>query len=153
VLAGWLCTLAATVLLSVSQLSPATAGSISVPESVALEAIVGTTEIIEVDAVFTPDPGFDNINWAVESLFPPFSAFLGADCINQTDCPLLVFFKPPGSGSFAGSLTVVVAESTPDFGNTYASGGGRLAARVSLCPINLLINGHTYDDGNGSFRP
>lgn len=119
----------AAVLLSVGQLSPARAATLTFSsENVNFgDVTVGTTETIPVTATFTLDTGFDSVLWDLR--VPPSSFSAPNNCdVESTTCVVDVSFSPTTSGSFSDALTF----SGLEFSLTTGLSGGVADAFVNL---------------------
>ena len=106
--------LAATVLLSVSQLSPATAASVNVSQNSFDFGNVplGTTGIVEITANATPDPGFRFGSWLFGGA--PFSqSIVGSSCGSDPTCVLHLSFSPTATGDFSQAVMLGIVEFPP----------------------------------------
>jgi hypothetical protein len=108
--------LAATVLLSVGQLSPATAASISLsPDTIDFGNVtVGEfSNFQQATATFTPDPGFVPLGWGLEFVPPPFHVATPCGESASFTCAADLFFGPTTSGDFSLGALFVATEFDP----------------------------------------
>jgi len=138
--------LAATVLLSVSQLSPVTAATISVsPDPVAFGNVtVGTTDTIPITATLTPDTGQNAFGWFFNAPLGPFSATASSspvgNCGNDLTCVIDVSFAPTTKESFSTELTLFVQElSSPTTVQQNVLLDGMGVVRVSSTPLPATL--------------
>jgi len=142
--------LAATVLLSVSQFSPARADSIgfsSDPLNFG-DVTVGTTKTIALTATFTVDPGFDFLFWIAPIVVSaPFSS---GSCGSTSTCVVDVSFSPTTTGDFtdpavffgeeAGVVGFPPSFETPSLTSTLElEGVGVAAAPPAATPLPATL--------------
>jgi hypothetical protein len=122
--------LAAALLLSCWQLSPAVAGSISYSPSspISFGSVTdGTTQTIEVTATLAPDPGFVVLSWLFGLPSTPFSISLPAtpppgNCGTSITCVFDISFSPVTPGPYGGAVSTAVFGSIQGGNETITNG-------------------------------
>jgi hypothetical protein len=137
--------LAATVLLSVGQLSSATAATINLsPDSFDFGNVtVGTTDTVALTATLTPNPGASSFFWDF-GIGAPFSAAKpsspAGNCgVNSLTCVVDVSFAPTTIGSVTDLLVATVSENPGGVTNDIFSMSGTGVAPVSNTPLPAAL--------------
>jgi len=136
---------AATALLSIGQLSPATAATINLsPDSFDFGNVtVGTTDTVALTATVTPDPGASVALWDF-GIGAPFSAAKpsspAGNCgVNSLTCVVDVSFAPTTIGSVSDLLVATVVEVPGGVTDDTFLISGTGVAPVSNTPLPAIL--------------